>query len=167
MPVIETRLNTRDALFAQNRDAMAALVADLREKIAHIEQGGGAAPSARHTARGKLLPRERVRALLDPTLFLEFSQLAAYGMYMTTSLRPESLPASAASQEQNVQRRHGQGRHLPSADVRNICGRRTSRAKTACRHISVDSGGHPFNQHDGFLTATLRRIFYNQATMSA
>jgi len=82
MPVIESRLNTRDAVFAQNRDAMAALVADLREKLAVIEQGGGAAPSAKHTARGKLLPRERVRALLDAgSPFLEFSQLAAHGMY--------------------------------------------------------------------------------------
>ena len=82
MPVIETRLNTRDATFLQNRDAMAVLVADLAEKIAHIEQGGGAAPSAKHTARGKLLPRERVLALLDPgSPFLEFSQLAAWGMY--------------------------------------------------------------------------------------
>ena len=44
--------------------------------------GGGEAACAKHVARGKLLPRERVRALLDPgSPFLEFSQLAAFGMY--------------------------------------------------------------------------------------
>ena len=61
---------------------MAALVADLRAKVARIEQGGGEAARAKHVARGKLLPRERVRALLDPgSPFLELSQLAAHGMY--------------------------------------------------------------------------------------
>src|SRR5438105_3842770 len=82
MPVIESRLDTRDAAFVRNREALAALVADLRTKVAAIEQGGGDAARTRHAGRGKLLPRERVRALLDPgSPFLEFSQLAAYGMY--------------------------------------------------------------------------------------
>src|SRR5947207_7532343 len=82
MAVIESRLDPRDAAFAKNRDAMAALVADLRAKVALIEQGGGEATSSRHVARGKLLPRERVRALLDPgSPFLELSQFAAWGMY--------------------------------------------------------------------------------------
>ncbi|HEY7787476.1 MAG TPA: methylcrotonoyl-CoA carboxylase, partial [Casimicrobiaceae bacterium] len=66
MPVIETSLSTRDATFTANRDAMRALVDDLRAKTAVIEDGGGEASCARHVARGKLLPRERVRALLDP-----------------------------------------------------------------------------------------------------
>ena len=82
MPAIESKLNPRDPAFVQNRDAMAALVADLRIRIATIEQGGGEIARAKHSARGKLPPRERVRALLDPgSPFLEFSQLAAYGMY--------------------------------------------------------------------------------------
>ena len=63
MPVIETRLDPRDSTFVANRDAMAALVADLRAKVARVEQGGGDAACAKHVARGKLLPRERVRAL--------------------------------------------------------------------------------------------------------
>src|SRR5262249_60980936 len=82
MPLIESKLDPRDATFAGNREAMKALVADLRAKVAEVELGGGTGPRAKHTARGKLLPRERVRALLDPgSPFLEFSQLAAYGMY--------------------------------------------------------------------------------------
>lgn len=61
---------------------MRALVADLRDKVARIAQGGGEEARAKHLARGKLLPRDRVQQLLDPgTPFLELSQLAAYGMY--------------------------------------------------------------------------------------
>src|SRR5690348_12025033 len=85
MPAIETKLSTRDPTFVRNRDAMTALVADLRERIAAIEQGGGEAARKRHVARGKLLPRERVRALIDPgSPFLELSQFAAHGMYGDT-----------------------------------------------------------------------------------
>src|SRR6266496_3481505 len=82
MPVIESKLDPRDATFANNRDAMTALVADLKAKVAEVEQGGGEGPRAKHVARGKLLPRERVGSLVDASSpFLEFSQLAAYGMY--------------------------------------------------------------------------------------
>ena len=63
MPILETRLDPRDATFVQNREAMTALVADLRAKVAEVERGGGEAACAKHVARGKLLPRERVRAL--------------------------------------------------------------------------------------------------------
>ena len=65
-----------------NAAAMAALVADLRAKVAAIAMGGPAASRDRHVARGKLLPRQRVEALLDPgTAFLEIGQLAAHGVY--------------------------------------------------------------------------------------
>ena len=85
MSVIESALSTRDATFVANRAAMRALVDDLRAKTAAIEGGGGEASCARHVARGKLLPRERVRALLDPgSPFLELSAFAAYGMYDDT-----------------------------------------------------------------------------------
>ena len=61
---------------------MRALVADLREKIATVRQGGDQAARDKHTARGKMLPRERVAKLLDPgSPFLEIGQLAAWGMY--------------------------------------------------------------------------------------
>ena len=85
MPIIESKLSTRDPAFTRNREAMSALVADLRTRVAAIEQGGGEAARRRHVARGKLLPRERVRTLLDPgSPFLELSQLAAHDMYGDT-----------------------------------------------------------------------------------
>src|SRR5438105_14054409 len=82
MTVLTGSLERRSEAFAANAATMRALVADLREKVAVIREGGGAEARRRHLGRGKLLPRERVRALLDPgSPFLEFSQLAAYGMY--------------------------------------------------------------------------------------
>jgi len=82
MPVIETMLDSRDAVFVANRSALETLVADLKSKVRAIEQGGGDVARDRHTGRGKLLPRDRVGTLLDPgSPFLELSQLAAYGMY--------------------------------------------------------------------------------------
>src|ERR1043165_895610 len=58
------------------------LVHELRELTAAAAQGGGENARARHTERGKLLPRERVERLLDPgSPFLEVGQLAATGLY--------------------------------------------------------------------------------------
>ncbi|HXH80885.1 MAG TPA: carboxyl transferase domain-containing protein [Nocardioides sp.] len=61
---------------------MTELVADLRERLALVRQGGSESARAKHTARGKLLVRDRVDRLLDPgSPFLELSPLAATGMY--------------------------------------------------------------------------------------
>jgi len=82
MPAIRSRLNPRSAEFRANTERMRALVADLRDKVAQAALGGPEEARAKHAARGKLLPRERVRTLLDPgSPFLEIGQLAAYGMY--------------------------------------------------------------------------------------
>src|SRR5688500_3718069 len=65
-----------------NRDAHAALVADLRQRLATAALGGPRKSRERHVAGGKLLPRERVDQLLDPgSPFLELSPLAANGIY--------------------------------------------------------------------------------------
>ncbi len=82
MTILKTQLNPRSEDFQHNADAMAGLVADLRQQMARIALGGPEAARQKHIARGKLLPRERVSALLDPgTPFLEIGQLAAHGMY--------------------------------------------------------------------------------------
>lgn len=61
---------------------MAQLVAKLRENIQVAQQGGGPKAIQRHKSKGKLLARERIEALIDPSSpFLEFSQLAAQGLY--------------------------------------------------------------------------------------
>src|SRR3954453_22558749 len=82
MPVIQSKLDVRSAEFQANAAAMAQQVHDLRDKIALISEGGGQSAREKHTARGKLLPRERVRQLLDAgSPFLELSQFAAYRVY--------------------------------------------------------------------------------------
>ena len=82
MPAIRSQLNPRAEDFRANEARMRSLVDDLRAKVAKVALGGDEAARAKHTARGKLLARERVRTLLDPgSPFLEIGQLAAYGMY--------------------------------------------------------------------------------------
>src|SRR5262249_32273208 len=82
MTVVRSDIDLRSAEFAVNSDAMQALVADLRLRVADVARGGGEAARQRHLARNKLLPRERIAGLIDPgSPFLELSQLAAYGLY--------------------------------------------------------------------------------------
>ena len=82
MTTIRSDITPRSPGFAANAAAMRGLVDDLRARVAEIAQGGGAVAREKHAARGKLLPRERVAALIDPgSPFLEFSQLAAFGLY--------------------------------------------------------------------------------------
>src|SRR5437763_6074631 len=82
MPVLASEVDPRSPPAGANREAMAGLVAQLRSEVDRIRLGGGQAARERHLARGKLLPRDRVRALIDPASpFLELSQLAAHGMY--------------------------------------------------------------------------------------
>ncbi|HEY0507348.1 MAG TPA: carboxyl transferase domain-containing protein, partial [Blastococcus sp.] len=67
---------------ARNAAAHARLAADLADRLRRVALGGGERARQRHLDRGKLLPRERVDALLDPgSPFLELSQLAAHGLY--------------------------------------------------------------------------------------
>jgi 3-methylcrotonyl-CoA carboxylase beta subunit len=80
MPILESKLNARAADFVANAQAMRDLVDDLNAQLAKAALGGGEVARARHTARGKLLPRDRVGMLLDAgTPFLELSPLAAFG----------------------------------------------------------------------------------------
>ena len=82
MPIINSQLDTRGTDFAENAAALRAQVADLDAQLERIALGGGEKARAKHSARDKLLPRERIGALLDPgSPFLEFSALAAAGMY--------------------------------------------------------------------------------------
>ncbi len=82
MTVIKSTLKPRAKDFKENAAALVELVSDLREKTETASLGGSQASRERHVARGKLLARERVRALCDPGgPFLELSPLAAYDMY--------------------------------------------------------------------------------------
>ncbi|HEX6793178.1 MAG TPA: carboxyl transferase domain-containing protein [Casimicrobiaceae bacterium] len=175
MPAFESTISPRDPLFVRNREAMAALVADLREKIAVIEQGGGEVARKRHVARGKLLPRERVRSLVDPgSPFLELSQFAAYGMYGDT--------IAAAGIITGIGRVCGRecvivcndatvkgGTYFPMTVKKHLRAQEIAREnRLPCIYL-VDSGGANLPNHTDVFPDKehFGRIFYNQATMSA
>ncbi len=82
MSQIESRLDASGDDYARNAARMEGLVADLRERLATARAGGGPEATAKHSKRNKLTARERIERLLDPgSPFLEFSALAANGMY--------------------------------------------------------------------------------------
>ena len=63
MATLSSKINTRSAEFAANAASLKAAVDDLKAKVAHVAQGGSAEARAKHTGRGKLLPRQRVEQL--------------------------------------------------------------------------------------------------------
>ena len=79
MTVLTTSLDPRSEAFAPMRRRCGRSSPICARRWRAIAKGGGEAARRRHLGRGKLLPRERVRALLDPgSPFLELSPLAAY-----------------------------------------------------------------------------------------
>ena len=82
MPRICTRVDVHSQEFQDNERVTRALVEDLRREAGRAARGGSQAATDKHKAAGKLTARERIRVLLDTgSAFLEFSQLAAHGMY--------------------------------------------------------------------------------------
>ena len=80
MPQIHSRLNSRSAEYAANREAMLTMLGEIEAQNAKVLAGGGEKYVARHRARGKLLARERVELLVDRgSALLELSPLAGYG----------------------------------------------------------------------------------------
>jgi len=180
MPVLETNLNSRSADFQANASAMRALVDDLRAKLAQAAAGGGDAARAKHTARGKLLPRERVQMLLDPgTPFLEMSPLAALGMYPD---RDGSDSAPCAGVITGIGRVNGVdcmivcndatvkgGTYYPLTVKKHLRAQEVAQQNQLPCIYLVDSGGANLpNQDEVFPDRDhFGRIFYNQANMSA
>ncbi len=82
MPRIASQVDPHSAEFKDNERAMSALVAGLGTEVARAAAGGSKAANDKHRKAGKLTARERIRVLLDAgSPFLEFSQLAAHGLY--------------------------------------------------------------------------------------
>jgi 3-methylcrotonyl-CoA carboxylase beta subunit len=180
MPVLESRLNARAADFLANAVAMRALVDDLRAKFEQVTQGGGDVARARHSGRGKLLPRERVEMLLDPgTPFLELSPLAALGMYPD---RDGSDSAPCAGLIAGIGRVSGVdcmvvcndatvkgGTYYPMTVKKHLRAQEVAQQNHLPCIYLVDSGGANLpNQDEVFPDRDhFGRIFFNQANMSA
>lgn len=180
MPILETQLNARAADFLANAAAMRALVDDLRAKFEQVALGGGEVARARHTARGKLLPRERVEMLLDPgTPFLELSPLAAMGLYPD---RDGSDSAPCAGLIAGIGRVSGVdcmivcndatvkgGTYYPMTVKKHLRAQEVAQQNQLPCIYLVDSGGANLpNQDEVFPDRDhFGRIFFNQANMSA
>ena len=154
---------------------MRAQVDELRRRVERIKQGGGERSRARHISRGKLLPRDRIRGLLDPGApFLELSQLAAFDMYdgevpaagvitgVGAVMGTECvIVCNDATVKGGTYYRETVKKHLRAQEI-------AQENNLPCIYL-VDSGGanlpqwpdvFPDRDHFG-------RIFYNQANLSA
>ena len=180
MPALDTQLNARSADFQANAAAMRAVVDDLKAQIDKATFGGGEAARAKHTARGKLLPRDRVQMLLDPgTPFLELSPLAAMGMYPD---RDGSDSAPCAGVIAGIGRVSGVdcmivcndatvkgGTYYPLTVKKHLRAQEVAQQNQLPCIYLVDSGGANLpNQDEVFPDRDhFGRIFFNQANMSA
>jgi 3-methylcrotonyl-CoA carboxylase beta subunit len=175
MPVLHSTLNPRSDAFRANALAMQALVDDLRQKQAQVAQGGGEAARAKHTARGKLLPRERVMKLLDPgSPFLEVAPLAALNMYGNDAPsagliagigRVNGTDCMVVCNDATVKG----GTYFPMTVKKHLRAQEIAQQNHLPCIYLVDSGGANLpNQDEVFPDRDhFGRIFYNQANMSA
>ncbi|GAA4667068.1 MULTISPECIES: carboxyl transferase domain-containing protein [Amycolatopsis] len=174
-PTLTTAVDPRSESYARNATAHAELVEDLHKRLAAARLGGPEKARARHVERGKLLPRDRVDALLDPgSPFLELSPLAANGLYddeapaagiITGIGRVSGRECVIVANDATVKG----GTYYPMTVKKHLRAQEVAlHNNLPCLYL-VDSGGaflprqdevFPDREHFG-------RIFYNQATMSA
>ncbi len=168
-------LDPRSDAARVNAGRMNALVQELRATVDRIRLGGGESARARHAGRGKLLPRDRVRLLLDPGApFLELSQLAAHGLYggdipaagiITGIGRIMGRECVVVANDATVKG----GTYFPMTVKKHLRAQEIAQQnRLPCIYL-VDSGGANLpNQDEVFPDRDhFGRIFYNQAQMSA
>jgi 3-methylcrotonyl-CoA carboxylase beta subunit len=173
--VLSSAIDPRSATFAANAEAAKKKTEELRAKLAQAALGGSAAARRKHEARGKLLPRDRVDALLDRgSPFLELSSLAADGLYggdaagaglITGVGRVNGRECVVVANDATVKG----GTYYPMTVKKHLRAQEIALDnRLPCLYL-VDSGGaflplqdqvFPDRDHFG-------RIFYNQARMSA
>jgi 3-methylcrotonyl-CoA carboxylase beta subunit len=172
---IASGVDTQSNEFRANAGAMRRLVQDLEARRAEAALGGPQRSRDRHVSRGKFLPRERVLRLIDSgTPFLEFSGLAANGMYedaihaagiITGIGRIEGRDCVIVCNDATIKG----GTYYPMTVKKHLRAQEIAREnRLPCIYL-VDSGGanlpqwpevFPDREHFG-------RIFYNQATLSS
>ncbi|MDF1871339.1 carboxyl transferase domain-containing protein [Vannielia sp.] len=172
---IKSQLSVNTDEYRENVAASEAALARAKAAAEAAAAGGGERAKERHLSRGKMLPRDRVAALLDPgSPFLEVGATAAHGMYDSA--------APAAGMIAGVGRVMGRDvmvlcndatvkggtyypmsvkKHLRAQEIAEEC-------RLPCVYL-VDSGGANLpNQDEVFPDRDhFGRIFYNQAQMSA
>ncbi|GLV23249.1 propionyl-CoA carboxylase subunit beta [Sphingobium sp. TomMM35A] len=174
-PVLDTKLSRAGEGFRANAAHNRELAEQLRERVAAAGLGGSENARAKHVARGKLLPRDRVERLLDPgSPFLEIGQLAANGLYhdevpgagiITGIGRVSGRQVMIVCNDATVKG----GTYYPLTVKKHLRAQEIAfENRLPCIYL-VDSGGanlpnqaevFPDKEHFG-------RIFYNQANLSA
>ncbi len=175
MPAFVSQINPRSPEFQQNSEHMRGLVDQLKERLDKAAMGGGEKSREKHLGRGKMLPRERIRALLDPgSPFLELSALAANGMYkdaapaagiITGIGRVAGREVVVVANDATVKG----GTYYPMTVKKHLRAQEIAAENHLPCIYLVDSGGaflplqdevFPDRDHFG-------RIFYNQARLSS
>jgi 3-methylcrotonyl-CoA carboxylase beta subunit len=175
MAVINSKINTKSSDYENNYQSMQAVVDNLKSTLDSIAKGGGEKACQRHINRGKLLPRERVQALLDPgSPFLELSPLAAHNVYA------EDVPAAGIIS--GIGRVSGQecvivandatvkgGSYYPLTVKKHLRAQAIAAENNLPCIYLVDSGGANLPRQDEVFPDRehFGRIFFNQANMSA
>jgi 3-methylcrotonyl-CoA carboxylase beta subunit len=173
--ILETLIQNNSDEFKKNKTHALALVADLKSRLQKIKLGGGEEAMKKHKSRGKLTARERIEGLLDPgTSFLEFSTLAANGMYddqapgagIITGIGViQNTECMIVANDATVKG----GTYFPMTGKKHLRAQEIALENALPCIYLVDSGGaflplqseiFPDRDHFG-------RIFYNQARMSA
>ena len=175
MATLLTQLNTRTPEYAANREAMLTQVEELRALLAQTCEGGGAKAQARHTGKGKLLPRERIERLLDPgSPFLEIGALAAHLVYdeevaaagvIAGIGRIEGVECMIVANDATVKG----GSYYPLTVKKHLRAQAIAgENRLPCIYL-VDSGGANLPRQDEVFADRehFGRIFFNQANMSA
>ena len=175
MTALSSSISTSSDAFKDNAQAMAALVAEMRDKAAQTELGGPEHARERHKSRGKLLPRERLAQLIDPgSSFLEIGQFAAHGLYggdiasagiITGVGRIEGTECVIVVNDATVKG----GTYYPLTVKKHLRAQEVAMQNNLPCIYLVDSGGANLpNQDEVFPDREhFGRIFFNQANMSA
>jgi 3-methylcrotonyl-CoA carboxylase beta subunit len=175
MPKIATQINPQDDTYKSNQALMEQQIEILTEKLARIQQGGSESARQRHLEQGKLLVRDRIDALLDPSSpFLELSPLAGDQLY------EEDVPAGGlitgigqiAGQECMIVANDATvkgGTYYPITVKKHLRAQEIAGENhLPCLYL-VDSGGAYLPRQDEVFPDRdhFGRIFYNQARLSA
>jgi len=175
MPVIKTKINNGSENFEKNTAANMHLARELRELHERISKGGSERAREKHLARGKLLPRDRVRSLVDRgSPFLEIGQLAAYGMYdndvpaagiVTGIGQICDVDCMVVANDATVKG----GTYYPLTVKKHLRAQEIAEQNALPCVYLVDSGGAFLPKQDEVFPDRdhFGRIFFNQARMSA
>jgi len=175
MEQLRTDVDPASSAASARAEAMDALVAELRERLAAAARGGSESARQTHRERGKLLARERIDRLLDPgSPFLEIAPLAAEGMY--------DGAAPGAGVVAGIGMVHGRhclvlandatvkgGTYFPMTVKKHLRAQEIAQEnRLPCLYL-VDSGGAYLPMQDEVFPDRdhFGRIFYHQARMSA